>query len=79
MPTQVISEDTASMNSNSASAISTITEKTYEVCCPYLGKSTVCRASLSSIVPSADSRKAFCINEDYDNCPIFLAKILRRR
>ncbi len=79
MSTQVISEDTVSFESNLTPAFSTITGRAYEVGCPYLGESAICRASFSSLVPTVDSRKAFCLNEDYDNCPIFLAKILRRR
>ena len=48
----------------------------HELGCPYNG-TTVCAASVSSM-PLDISRRAHCCNtENYDNCPIFLAKILR--
>lgn len=47
--------------------------------CPYTGPSDVCNASLSSLLPSSSVRVNFCNSEDYDNCPIFLAKALRGR
>ena len=50
-----------------------------ELRCPYLDASEGCNASLSSLLPSVRMRSTLCHNEDYDNCPIFLAKILRRR
>jgi hypothetical protein len=48
----------------------------HELECPYNGN-TVCKASVSSM--QLDTlRRAYCCNtENYDNCPIFLAKILR--
>jgi hypothetical protein len=48
-----------------------------ELSCPYFDMSDVCNASLSSISPSMGTQKSFCNNEDYDDCPIFLAKVLR--
>jgi len=47
--------------------------------CPYSGIADICNASLSSLSPSASVRSAFCDSEDYDYCPLFLAKVLRRR
>ncbi len=48
-----------------------------EVVCPYKSIDT-CAASFSSMFID-DYRKAnYCCNEDYDDCPIFLSKILRR-
>ncbi len=76
MSMQAILENSAPSENNSASAIATTA---YEVGCPYLVKSAICSAALSSLVPTVNAKRAFCINEDYDNCPIFLAKILRRR
>ncbi len=46
-------------------------------CCPYAGASDLCAASLYSFFPSATVWLNFCNTEDYDNCPIFLAKTLR--
>jgi len=48
-----------------------------ECCCPFVGGST-CLASLSSM--SLDHRliATRCGTERYDDCPIFLAKVLRR-
>ncbi len=48
--------------------------------CPYECKVTdICAASLSSMTISSGSRQIYCSNDNYDNCPIFLAKSLRRR
>lgn len=46
-------------------------------CCPFNNSSETCTASLYSFLPSAAVRQSFCNTEDYDNCPIFLAKTLR--
>jgi len=53
--------------------------KDAELQCPYLDMSDGCNAALSALLPSQRMRRNLCANEDYDNCPIFLAKILRRR
>ncbi len=53
-------------------------EETANLHCPYSGASDICSASLSSLSPSASVRSAFCDSEDYDYCPLFLAKVLRR-
>jgi len=47
----------------------------YDKTCPYNGVN-VCMASLSLM--AIDTRKNNCCDtENYDNCPIFLAKVLR--
>jgi hypothetical protein len=48
-----------------------------ETTCPYNGIN-VCIASFSSI--SIDNRKKedFCATDNYDTCPLFLSKVLRR-
>jgi len=48
----------------------------YDKVCPYNGI-TVCMASFSSMAIDA-IRNSCCSTEDYDNCPIFLSKVLRR-
>ncbi len=53
-------------------------EETASLHCPYSSASDICNASLSSLSPSASVRSAFCESEDYDYCPLFLAKVLRR-
>jgi hypothetical protein len=46
--------------------------------CPYLCESTnVCAASLSQLMIDARRRSSFCSSENYDSCPIFLARTLR--
>lgn len=48
--------------------------------CPYGDIiADVCRASISSIKLGLIAGMKYCTSEDYDGCPIFLAKILRRR
>ena len=48
--------------------------------CPYGDIETnICMASLSAMVIGPGKRRDYCSNDNYDNCPIFLAKNLRRR
>jgi hypothetical protein len=49
----------------------------YDVSCPYVSKN-VCTASISSMLIDEDISKDCCSTENYDNCPIFLSKMLRR-
>ncbi|HYA26730.1 MAG TPA: hypothetical protein VEE82_01905, partial [Thermodesulfovibrionales bacterium] len=58
-----MSEDTATMTRH---------ENTW-LRCPYSGVSDICDASLSAILPSANSRLTLCKSEDYDSCPLFLS------
>jgi hypothetical protein len=48
----------------------------HEKSCPYNGI-TVCMASLSSMAIDTKGMTC-CTSEDFDNCPIFLSKVLRR-
>jgi len=48
-----------------------------ETFCPFDGIST-CLASLSSMSLDSKKRKLCCGTETFDECPIFLAKVLRR-
>lgn len=48
-----------------------------EVICPYKGID-ICMASISSMFIDDYKKANYCCNEDYDDCPIFLSKILRR-
>ncbi|MFN3478900.1 MAG: hypothetical protein ACK415_00810 [Thermodesulfovibrionales bacterium] len=48
-----------------------------ELGCPYHERSGICSASLSCLMVSR-YESAFCDSEDYDNCPLFLSKVLRR-
>jgi len=48
----------------------------YKRACPYNGLNT-CRASLSSMIIDKRRKEDYCSDENYDDCPIFLAKILR--
>jgi hypothetical protein len=52
--------------------------KVHETICPYNGIN-VCMASLSSMAINSWNREKYCGNENYDNCPLFLSKVLRRR
>lgn len=47
--------------------------------CPYVDATHLCNASFSLLLSSSNMRPNLCNSEDYDNCPIFLAKVLRRR
>lgn len=49
-------------------------------CCPFgNARSEICSASMSSMIIAASRRQEYCDGDDYDNCPIFLARVLRRR
>ncbi len=62
-------------------AISTFNAKTeigYESICPYCNTTAnICMASISSLLTDIRRRESYCDSENYDNCPIFLAKSLR--
>ena len=47
--------------------------------CPFLDPSVVCNASLTLLMPAERARADYCRSENYDSCPLFLAKLLRRR
>jgi hypothetical protein len=49
----------------------------YETGCPYNGIKT-CMASLSSMLIDDEKRAGCCGTENYDDCPIFLSKVLRK-
>ncbi len=51
-----------------------------EASCPYGDIiADVCRASISSMKLGLIAGLKYCTSEDYDGCPIFLAKIIRKR
>ena len=48
--------------------------------CPFgETENNICLASLSAMVIGPSKKRDYCSNDNYDNCPIFLAKNLRRR
>ena len=48
--------------------------------CPFNSNiSDICIASLSSMAIDERKKSECCGTENYDNCPVFLSKILRRR
>ena len=48
--------------------------------CPFAETETnICLASLSAMVIGPGCRQGYCFNDNYDDCPIFLAKSLRKR
>ena len=52
----------------------------FEVSCPYCNIETeICMAALSTMRLGPTTRLTYCDNENYDYCPVLLAKILRRR
>ena len=54
--------------------------KVMEKSCPYCNiEADVCVASLTSLKLETLMRLNYCSSDNYDNCPIFLAKNLRRR
>jgi len=54
-------------------------QKNLEVSCPYCNIETeICTAAISAMSLGPIARLTYCDNEGYDNCPVFLAKVLRR-
>jgi len=51
----------------------------HEFRCPYCGMTGLCNASINLLEPTARQKATLCYTEDYDDCPIFLSKILRIR
>jgi hypothetical protein len=48
--------------------------------CPFSDIDTnICAASLSSMIVRPHNRTEYCFSENYDSCPMFLAKMMRRR
>jgi hypothetical protein len=46
--------------------------------CPHdAGAGTFCSASIMTVVLSSYQKTTYCWTENYDSCPMFLAKILR--
>lgn len=55
-------------------------EEKAEMTCPfYRSETTLCAASLSGLVIGKQKQAVLCGSDDYDNCPLFLAKTLRMR
>jgi hypothetical protein len=49
-----------------------------EVGCPFCdSRKDTCAASVSSMVIAPHTRHLYCSHENFDNCPVFLARILR--
>ncbi|MBI5026713.1 MAG: hypothetical protein HZC12_08340 [Nitrospirae bacterium] len=67
------------MNSIVDIALSMQLRNAYESRCPYCDRSDMCNASICFLLPTANERATYCDTENYDNCPIFLSKVLRRR
>jgi hypothetical protein len=60
--------------------LATTLHEVTEASCPYSDMiADICRASISAMKPGITGRLDYCASEDYDGCPIFLAKILRKR
>lgn len=52
-------------------------EQTY---CPFEDRaSNTCSASLSGFYVSAERRLSFCSTENYDACPFFLSRVIRKK
>lgn len=50
-----------------------------DLACPFSSTSDTCIASLSSMVIDERKKTECCGTENYDSCPVFLSKVLRRR
>ena len=46
--------------------------------CPYESKTGhSCAASVMTVITSTFQKTTYCWTDDYDHCPMFLAKVLR--
>ena len=50
----------------------------YERACPYNGIN-ICMASITSLPLDKQKKADCCSTENYDDCPIYLSKLLRTR
>ncbi len=66
------------MNSQVGDVFLTLFKNRHESC-PYFAQSGLCSASITLFIPAENVKTAFCSNDNYDSCPLFLSKILRRR
>ncbi len=65
-----VSQLTAESNSKSAGVHGSM--------CPYgTVTSNFCSASVMTVVMSSYQKITYCWTDDYDRCPLFLAKVLR--
>lgn len=67
------------MHSLVDNALSMQLKNEYESGCPYYDIFDICNASISLIVLKEKEKINYCKTENYDNCSIFLAKVLRGR
>lgn len=52
----------------------------FETLCPYCNTDAeICDASCSALEIDDRMKRKYCASEDYDDCPIFLIKNLKRK
>lgn len=52
----------------------------HKLMCPYnTAESVFCSASVMTVAINTRRKALYCCTEDYDHCPLFLAKMLRGR
>ena len=57
-----------------------IWHRTDQYSCPYHSTSaSICSASLTMMIVGIRTKQGYCENENYDNCPLVLSKMLRKR
>jgi hypothetical protein len=49
----------------------------WETSCPFRG-GNICYASMSSMLIDENLKETYCDSENFDDCPIFLSKVLRK-
>jgi len=64
--------------SHSAAAAEVTAPETYASVCPYRKvTSAYCSASVMAFAVTKRQDTAYCRTENFDHCPLFLAKVLR--
>lgn len=57
--------------------------ETAMVACPFeineTGSSNYCAASIMTVATNSYQKKKYCWTDNYDSCPLFLSKVMRKR
>ncbi|MGQ9571282.1 MAG: hypothetical protein ACUVUQ_10700 [Thermodesulfovibrionales bacterium] len=49
----------------------------WDTSCPFRG-GNICHASITSMIIDENLKENYCDNENFDDCPIFLSKVLKK-
>lgn len=69
--------------SDAASGRNTLCAEAPTAACPYetseTGSRNYCSASIMTVVTNSFQKINYCWTDNYDSCPLFLSKVMRKR